>query len=92
MIDPDEKERRAVPRNSCVHPERPTLAVGPGKYEVINYSKNGLCISHRDPFPLSGWVEGVLYIPGRQPIPIDAIVIRCEDGNIGLRLITPISV
>ena len=92
MRDPNEKERRADQRHSFEHPMRPTLAVGPRKYEVVDYSKNGIRISHRDPFPLSGWVEGVLCIPGREPIAIDAIVIRCEDGHVGLRLIAPISV
>ncbi len=88
MPDP----RRAFQRHSCEHSMRPTLKVGRQEYEVVDYSKNGLRISHNDPFPLSGWVEGVLYIAGREPITIDAIVVRCEDGHVGLHLIAPISV
>lgn len=92
MRDPKEKERRTAQRHLCESPMRPMLKVGQWEYEVLDYSANGIRIAHHDPFPLSGWVEGVLYLAGREPIVIDAIVVRCKDGHVGLRLIVPISV
>lgn len=92
MIDPQDSENRTHPRHSGRTSSRPVLKVGRQEFEVMDYSRNGLRIAGGNQYPMSGWIKGVLHLAGRDPIHIDAIVVRREDGEVGLRLIAPIPV
>jgi PilZ domain len=92
MTDSRNTERRTATRNSTDTPPRPTLKVGRQEFDVVDVSRHGLRIAGGNQLPLSGWVKGVLHLVGRNPIPVDAIVIRRQDGEVGLRLIAPIPV
>ncbi|BBO70104.1 hypothetical protein DSCA_40340 [Desulfosarcina alkanivorans] len=92
MTDSRNTERRTGPRTSTGTPQEPILKVGRQAFDVVDYSCSGLRIAGGNRFPLSGWIQGTLCLAGRNPIPIDAIVIRRQDGEVGLRLIVPIAV
>ena len=92
MTDPYDEEQRTHTRHSIRNSSRPLLKVGRQEFEVVDYSRNGLRIAGGGQYPMAGWIKGVLCLAGRNPIPIDAIVVRREDGEVGLRLIAPIPV
>lgn len=93
MPHPLDNERRKHPRQSCdTSSSRPLLKIDRQEFDVVDYSRNGLRIAVSDQHPMSGWINGVLYLVGHDPIPIDAIVVRRQDGEAGLRLIAPLTI
>jgi len=92
MTDSYDSEQRTHIRHSIRTSSLSVLKIGRQEFEVVDYSRNGIRIAGGDQYPIAGWIKGVLCLVGRNPIPIDAIVVRREDGEVGLRLIAPISV
>jgi len=90
MTHPLENERRRHPRHSYGVSSRPLLKIDRQEFEVVDYSRNGLRIAVSDQHPMAGWIKGVLCLAGHDPIHIDAIVVRRQDGEMGLRLIVPL--
>lgn len=92
MTRPSATERRKHPRCLFKTLPRSVLKIDRQEFDVLDVSRNGLHIAGGNQYPLSGWVIGILCITGRGPIDIDAIVAWRQDGEMGLRLLDPISV
>ncbi len=86
----DLKEKRQYPRQVCRPEEQTILRISKINFKVIDISERGLRFVNDGKLKLSGWVSGSLVIGNKKPIDIDGIVVRRQDNEIGIHLVSPI--
>ncbi|MBU0988444.1 MAG: PilZ domain-containing protein [Proteobacteria bacterium] len=87
----EDLEKRNYSRQKYSSQERPTLKIGIWEFIVKDISAKGLCLVDNKKINLTGWVSGTLVFSDNTSQEIDGIVVRKKDGEIGLHLVTSIS-
>ena len=86
-----QRERREHPRTVYPQAAQPVLQVGPQAYAIVDISASGLRFQHEDAIKIDGWINGRIIFADQEPIKIDGIVVRHQDGDMGLRFATPMA-
>jgi len=87
----DDIEKRQHKRKEYRDGHRPTLTIRGFAFEVLNISERGLGFLHDEKMNLTGWVTGTLLFENDTTVDIEGIIVRREDGQIGLHLVDSIS-
>lgn len=85
-------DRRSYSRREFKPGERPTLKIGKIEFEVIDISEGGLKFVNNKKINIEGWVSGTLTFLDNRSIDIDGIIVRKQDGEIGMHLVGPIDI
>jgi len=83
-------EKRAHNRMVFEPDHRPTIRIGPQEFKVIDISERGLRFVNDKAVAQRGWVNGTLAIPGKPVMDVDGVIVRREDGDMGLHLVAPL--
>ena len=83
-------EKREYTRRFFAPDHRPTIRIGPQEFDIIDISERGVRFVNDKKLFQDGWVNGTIVFPDRVPIDVDGVIVREEDGDMGLRLIAPI--
>jgi hypothetical protein len=85
------EDRRKYTRETFPEASQPILQVGPQAFAVVDISASGLRLRKDDGTQLGGWISGRILFGDREPIKIDGIVVRNQDGDLGLHFAAPMA-
>jgi hypothetical protein len=83
-------EKREHTRRFFTSDDRPTIRIGIQEFDVIDISERGVRFVNDKKVTQKGWVNGCIVFPGKVPIDVDGVIVRDEDGDMGLHLVAPI--
>ena len=83
-------EKRAYTRTNYPMDHRPTIRIGHQEFDIIDISERGVRFVNDKKITQQGWVNGTIVFPGQVPIDVDGVIVREEDGDMGLHLVAPI--
>lgn len=83
-------EKRAHTRRFFTADNRPTIRIGPQEFDVIDISERGVRFVNDKKIFQKGWVNGTITMPGRTSIQVDGVIVRQENGDLGLHLVASI--
>ena len=83
-------EKRAHIRRFFAAEHRPTIRIGFQEFDVIDISERGVRFINDKKVTQQGWVNGTIVFPGRGPIDVDGVIVREDNGDMGLHLVAPI--
>jgi len=83
-------EKRAHSRKNYPLNHRPTIRIGLQEFDVIDISERGVRFINDKKIFQQGWVNGTIVFTDGVPIDVDGVIVRDENGDMGLHLVAPI--
>ncbi len=83
-------KRECIPADFIPSDHRPTIRIGIQEFDVIDISERGVRFVNDKKVTQKGWVNGCIVFPGKVSIDVDGVIVRDEDGDMGLHLVAPI--
>jgi hypothetical protein len=83
-------EKREYARRFYAPDHRPTIRIGLQEFDVIDISERGVRFVNDKKIIRQGWVNGTIVFTDKVPIHVDGVIVRDEDGHMGLHLVAPI--
>jgi len=83
-------EKREHTRRFFLAGQRPTIRIGPQEFDVIDISERGVRFVNDKKITQQGWVKGTTVFTDKVPIDVDGVIVRDEDGDMGLHLVAPL--
>ena len=84
-------EKREHPRKFFTPGHRPTIRIGLQEFDIIDISEKGVRFVNDKKIVQQGWVNGTIVFTDGAPVDVDGVIVRNEDGDMGLHLLAPIN-